>query len=205
MGRRTSSLSSPFPDLPLGSVPLPHSPSPRVFLTSSILCSLSSLFTHTQPPPLSHPSPTPPPPRPAHARCKLLTLQLRDPSGNNTGLTAQGLILLFWVQKPKRKPSSLPFPPSPPPPGLPPPLPPLRALDLGKGINLFPLLNNSSSGKDANCTSDFFAPLPAFSPSHVKMPGRAADDPPVSIPVSPRVGAPWPLPGERTYGSHRVG
>ena len=58
-----------------------------------------------------------------------MTLQLCDPSGNNTGLSAQGLILPLRVQKPKRKPFSLPFPRRPLPPDSPSaaPRPPLPA------------------------------------------------------------------------------
>lgn len=87
-----------------------HLPAPSPSLPPASQA-LSSLFTHTAP----SPSPTPPPPLDAwaagitHAR-KLLTLQLCDPSVNNTGLAAQSLLLLCGLQRPKSKTPLLPLP-----------------------------------------------------------------------------------------------
>lgn len=103
-----------LPLLPSSAPPLPRrTPSlPPAPLAPSLLSPL------TQPPPLAQPAPAPASrrPRPAHARCKLLTLQLCDPSGNNTGLTAQGLILLRCCRNLRAKTLSVPLPRSPPSP-----------------------------------------------------------------------------------------
>lgn len=105
-----SPRSLPFPLSHFCCLHPSHLPAPSPSLPPASQA-LSSLFTHTAP----SPSPTPPPPLDAwaagitHAR-KLLTLQLCDPSVNNTGLAAQSLLLLCGLQRPKSKTPLLPLP-----------------------------------------------------------------------------------------------
>lgn len=95
--RDFSFLSFPSPDIYLFAAQF-CSPTSATHKSSLPPASLApwSVFTHIQPPPPPlHPTPAPVASAAlAHAWCKLLTLQLCDPSGNNTGLTTQGLILL---------------------------------------------------------------------------------------------------------------